>query len=117
MLSCGLIENEEASIAHFRGGLNRDISDILEYREYKSMTCLFHLGMLAKRDVRGWSRQRANFSTGHTSSWTPREPAAPSTHTAMIAPPTSRATSTLALTKPSGPAPAHSSMSLATSTG
>ena len=51
MLRCGLIENEEASMAQFLGGLNREIADILAYKDYNSMTRLFHLAIHAEREV------------------------------------------------------------------
>jgi hypothetical protein len=38
MLRCGLVENEEASMGRFLGGLNREIYDILSYKEYNSLT-------------------------------------------------------------------------------
>jgi hypothetical protein len=43
MLCCGLEENEDGSMARFKGGLNREIQDILAYNEYNSLSRLFHL--------------------------------------------------------------------------
>lgn len=51
MLRCGLDENEEASMARFLGGLNREIQDILDYKDYNSITRLFHLACKAEREV------------------------------------------------------------------
>ena len=62
MLRCGLIEGEDAQMARFLGGLNREIQDILEYKEYNSITCLFHLACKAEREVQGRQlRSRSNF--------------------------------------------------------
>jgi len=48
MLRCGLIEGEDAQMARYLGGLNREIQDILEYKEYNSITRLFHLACKAE---------------------------------------------------------------------
>lgn len=80
MLHCGLVENEEASMARFLGGLNREIQDILDYKDYNSITRLFLLACKAERELQGHqTRTRSNSSAGHTNSWTPRTPTAPST--------------------------------------
>jgi predicted enzyme involved in methoxymalonyl-ACP biosynthesis len=51
MLRCNLDEDEEPVMARFLGGLNREIQDILAYKEYTNVTCLFHLTCKAKREV------------------------------------------------------------------
>ena len=84
MIRCGIIEDNDAMIARFMGGLNREIQIILEYKEYNNITRLFHLACKAEREVQ--DRQalaRTNFSTGRSSSWTPR---ASSTSTAPSPP-------------------------------
>ena len=71
-------------LAHFMGGLNREIQTILEYKEYTNITCLFHLACKAEREVQDrHALARTNFSTGRSSSWTPR---ASSTSTAPSPP-------------------------------
>jgi hypothetical protein len=40
-------------MARFMGGLNREIQDILAYKEYNSVTRLFHLACNAEREVQG----------------------------------------------------------------
>ncbi|XP_066374965.1 uncharacterized protein [Miscanthus floridulus] len=35
MIRCGLVEENDAAMARFRGGLNREIQDILDYKETK----------------------------------------------------------------------------------
>ena len=84
MLRCGLIENEEASMARFTGGLNREIVDILAYKDYNSMTRLFHLALHAEHEVQGRSRPCTNFSVGRGSTWAPRTPAGPPLRTATV---------------------------------
>ena len=91
MIRCGIVEDNEAMLARFMGGLNREIQTILEYKEYwRELT--FHLACKAEREVQ--DRQalaRTNFSAGQSSSWTPR---ASSTSTCSSAPvPPSAATS------------------------
>ena len=67
MLRCGLVETEEASMARFLGGLNREIYDILAYKDYNSMNRLFYLAIHAEHEVQGRSRTRSTFSAGRTS--------------------------------------------------
>ena len=43
MIRCGIVEENEAMLARFMGGLNREIRTILEYKEYNNITRLFHL--------------------------------------------------------------------------
>lgn len=72
LMRCGLVETEDAMMARFLGGLNRDIHDILDYKEYNSITRLFHFACKAEREVQGrHNKGRGNFSAGRCSSWTP----------------------------------------------
>jgi hypothetical protein len=41
MLRCGLVESDDAAMARFHGGLNREIQDILDYKDYFDITTLF----------------------------------------------------------------------------
>jgi hypothetical protein len=41
MIHCGLVEVDDAVMARFRGGLNREIQDILDYNDYFDITTLF----------------------------------------------------------------------------
>ena len=91
MIRCGIVEENEAMLARFLGGLNREIQTILDYKEYTNITRLFHLACKAEREVQ--DRQalgRTNFSAGRPSSWTPRAsststaPAPPSGATSII---------------------------------
>lgn len=83
MLRCGLVEGEEAGMARFVGGLNREIQDILAYKEYTSVDRLFHLACKAEREVQGRrASMRTNTSAGRASSWTAKPAAASSTRTA-----------------------------------
>ena len=75
LIRCGLVEENEAMFARFLGGLNKPIQTILEYKEYNSITRLFHLACKAEREVQDREpRPRTNFSAGRTSSWAPRQP-------------------------------------------
>jgi len=87
MIRCGIVEDNEAMLARFMGGLNREIQTILEYKEYHNITRLFHLACKAEREVQ--DRQtlaRPTFSAGRPSSWTPRA-SSTSTRSATPAPP------------------------------
>jgi len=53
MIRCGLFETDDAAMARFRGGLNREIQDILDYKEYSDMTTLFAYACKAEREVQG----------------------------------------------------------------
>jgi hypothetical protein len=53
MLRCGLVENNDAAMACFLGGLNRGIQDVLDYKEYTNITHLFHLACKAEHEVQG----------------------------------------------------------------
>ena len=73
MIICGIIEDNEAMLARFMGGLNREIQTILEYKDYNNITHLFHLACKAEREVQDQQALvRTNFSAGRPSSWTPR---------------------------------------------
>jgi hypothetical protein len=51
MLHCNLEEREDAAMARFVAGLNCEIRDILEYKDYANVTYLFHFACKAKREV------------------------------------------------------------------
>ena len=58
MLCCGVAEDQEEQIVRFYEGLRRDIQDIVDYKEYHSLQCLFQLAMLAEMEVQGRQQQR-----------------------------------------------------------
>ena len=57
MIRCGLFETDDASMACFLGGLNREIQDILDYKEYADMTTLFEYACKAELKCRGADRR------------------------------------------------------------
>jgi hypothetical protein len=67
MICCGVVEDNEAMLACF-GGLNKEIYYILDYKEYNTITCLFHLACKAELEVqdRQTPWRRANISAGST---------------------------------------------------
>jgi hypothetical protein len=70
MLRCNLEEREDAAMARFFADLNREIQDILEYKDYANITRLFHFACKAEREVQGrHASANTNFSTGRTNSW------------------------------------------------
>jgi hypothetical protein len=73
MLCCNLVEGEETAMARFLGRLNREIQDILAYKDYTNVTRLFHLACKAEREVQGRrASTRPNVSAGKSTSWQPR---------------------------------------------
>ena len=118
MVRCGLVESNEQMLARFFGGLNKDIQHILDYKEYNSITRLFHLACKAEREVqdRQTPWRRTNNSAGRTSTWTSRQ-LAPTSRDSPPATTTSKATTRFpASPPPSSNAPARSASSMA-STG
>ena len=104
MNRCGIVEDNEAMLARFMGGLNKEIQTILEYKEYNNITRLFHLACKAEREVQ--DRQalaRTNFSAGQPSSWTLHASSTPTRPTA--APLTSAANSNRDTRKQAPPPP------------
>jgi hypothetical protein len=70
MLRCNLEEREDAAMARFVAGLNHEIQDILEYKDYANITYLFHFACKAEREVQGrHASAKTNFSAGRTNSW------------------------------------------------
>jgi hypothetical protein len=70
MLRCNLEEREDAAMAWFFAGLNHEIQDILEYKDYANITRLFHFACEAKREVPGHhASAKNNFSARRTNSW------------------------------------------------
>ena len=51
MIRCGIVEENEATLVRFLGGLNREIQTILDYKEHTNITHLFHLAYKAEREV------------------------------------------------------------------
>jgi hypothetical protein len=62
MIRCGILEEPDAVTAHFRGGLNHEIQDILDYKEYADMNQLFEFACKAEREVQG-RRSRTYYNT------------------------------------------------------
>jgi hypothetical protein len=66
MLHCNLEERVDAAMAQFFAGLNHEIQDILEYKDYTNITHLFHF----EWEVQGrHASAKTNFSAGRTNSW------------------------------------------------
>ena len=104
MIRCGIVEDNEAMLARFMGGLNKEILTILEYKEYNNITRLFHLACKAEREVHDrHALARTNFSVGRPSSSTPRASSTPTRPTS--APLTSAANSNRGTRKQALPPP------------
>src|SRR3954470_7741663 len=110
-------------LARFMGGLNKEIQTILEYKDYTTITRLFHLACKDEREVRDrQAATRPNFSAGRNTSWKPR---GPSTSSRPAAPPSPSAAHSSRETPKQPPppfkgaqsGPAASSLSSLASTG
>jgi hypothetical protein len=118
MIRCGIVEDNEAMLARFFGGLNKEIQHILDYKEYNTITRLFHLACKAELEVqdRQPSWRRTNNSAGRTSSWSARQSAPPSRgdppgpSTSRFTTPTSRTPPAPAPSPSAGPTRSSSSM-------
>jgi hypothetical protein len=98
MIHCGILEENDAVMACFRGGLNREIQDILDYKEYYDMTTLFEYACKAEHEVQGRrSKPYSNPFAGRSSTST----SAP----VPLVPSTSTTTPHEKTTKPAGTAP------------
>jgi hypothetical protein len=51
MLRCNLEERQDADMARFVAGLNRETQDVLEYKDYTIITRLSHFACKAEREV------------------------------------------------------------------
>ena len=73
MIRCGLVELDDAAMARFRGGLNREIQNILDYKHYDDMTILFEYACKAEREVQDrQSSSRPNIFVGSKTPSAPR---------------------------------------------
>jgi hypothetical protein len=115
MMHCGIEKDNEALLARFFRGLNKEIQTILDYKEYNTITHLFHLACKAECEVQDRrTATRANFSAGRSTSWSLRTPYTPRT-TAPSPSTTTPSRSSSATMPPStkgapaGPAPSSSS--------
>src|SRR5438132_4267565 len=72
MIRCGVVEDQEDQIVRFYGGLRRDIQDIVDYKEYHSIQRLFHLSMLAEKELQGRQQQQQQQQRTRCNTFTPR---------------------------------------------
>ena len=101
MLRCNLEEDMEPAMARFLGGLNREIQDILAYKEYTNITRLFHLACKAEREVQGRRASlKTNVSVGKCFSVQPHSSAAPTGRVAAPYSSSSRSATPLPSEKP-----------------
>ena len=98
MLRCGVVEDPEDQMVRFYGGLRREIQDIVDYKEYHSIQRLFHLSMLAEKELQGRQQRRSN-------TFAPRQPPAPAkaSSSSGVRTSTSSAVPSCVTTKPAPP--------------
>jgi hypothetical protein len=98
--------------------LRTEIQDIIDYKQYNTVNCLFQLAMLAEKELQGQepTRLKSSFMPRHTST-TPSTSRAPGTTHFSTTPSTSRVPSTSTTPPPAPHAAAKPSSSSTTSTG
>jgi hypothetical protein len=92
MLHCNLEERGDVVMAQFVAGLNCEIQEILEYKDYTNITHLFHFACKAEREVQGRNTSaKTIFSAGRTNSWQRNNGCTipPSPSPSRVVPPTS----------------------------
>jgi hypothetical protein len=101
MIRAGVHEETEDKICRFYGGLQTKIQDIVDYKEYNTVNCLFQLAILAEKELQGRqpTRVKSSFTPRH-SSMTPSTSRAPATARFSTTPSTSRVPSTLTTPPP-----------------
>jgi hypothetical protein len=69
MIHAGVHEETKDKICHFYGGLQTNIHDIVDYKEYNTVNRLFQLAMLAEKEFQGQqpTRLKSSFMPHHTS--------------------------------------------------
>jgi hypothetical protein len=95
MIRAGVHEETEDKICHFHSGLQTKIQDIVDYKEYNIVNCLFQLAMLAKKELQG--RQPMKMKTSfmpHSAPIAPSRTAMPSRAHSSMPPSASCAPST-----------------------
>jgi hypothetical protein len=103
MIRAGVPEETEDKICHFYGGLQTEVHDIVDYKEYNIVNCLFQLAMLAEKELQGRQLTRVKRSfMPHHPSMTPSTSRAPAIAHFLMTPSTSRVPST-STTTPSAP--------------
>src|SRR5438034_228184 len=70
MIRCGVVEEQDDQIVRFYRGFRRDLHGIIDYKEYHSIQRLFHLSMLAEKELQG--RQQQQQQRTRTNTFTPR---------------------------------------------
>ena len=61
---CGVHEDDADASASFFGGLNHDIQNILDYKEWRNFSQLYHLAIKAEREVHG-RKQHQSFKSNN----------------------------------------------------
>ena len=64
LMRCGIVEGTEDAICRFYLGLNRQIQDIVDYKDFHTIDQLFQFAMLAEKELQGRGLpQQANRTT------------------------------------------------------
>jgi len=61
---CGVHEDDADASARFFGDLNHDIQNILDYKEWRTFSQMYHLAIMAEREVQG-RRQHQTFRSNN----------------------------------------------------
>jgi hypothetical protein len=84
MLCCCVVEKNEDKMVHFYGGLNRNIQDIVDYKEYDSIQYLFQLAMLAEKELQGHQQSAYKGATAFAPRLSTSNIGVPSSHAPVV---------------------------------
>jgi hypothetical protein len=110
---CGINEDDHDASARFFFGLNHDIQNILDYKEWRNFSQLYHLAIKAEREVQG-RKQHQHFRSNNGRNFQQRsEPETPKLHVASqpSTPPFSSGVSKLSNVQKKGATPGASTSS------
>jgi hypothetical protein len=92
MIHASVHEEIEHKICHFYSGLCTKIQDIVDYKEYNSVNCLFQLAMLAEKELQGHQPTKTKTSfMPHSAPTAPSRTAMPSGAHSSVTPSSSHA--------------------------
>jgi hypothetical protein len=99
MICARVHEETEDKICCFYGGLRTEIQDLIDYKEYNIVNYLFHLAMLAEKELQGHQPTRSkNSFTPHTPVMTPSRSSPSGSHPSVT--PLAARTPSIAMTPP-----------------
>ncbi|KAF7802554.1 Transposon Ty3-G Gag-Pol polyprotein [Senna tora] len=69
MIRANVVEDREATMAHFICGLNKEIANVVELQHYVEIEDLVHMAMKVERQLKKGGRSSSKFETGGSTNW------------------------------------------------